>query len=50
MTLAQRVEAFIKENDFDIKLLYGQFPDRPYDSKAIWGNDAKIARIMEKRG
>lgn len=50
MSLAQRVEAFIKENDFDIKLLYGQFPDRPYDSKAIWGNDTKIRSIMEKRG
>lgn len=50
MSLAQRVETFIKENNFDIKLLYGQFPDRPYDSKAIWGNDAKITKIMEQRG
>lgn len=50
MSLAQRVESFIKENGFDIKLLYGQFPDRPYDSKAIWGNDDKISAIMAKRG
>lgn len=50
MSLAQRVESFIKENGFDIKLLYGQFPDRPYDSKAIWGNDEKISAIMVKRG
>lgn len=49
MPLAQRVEAFIKENGFDIKLLYGQFPDRPYDSKAIWGNDDKISLIMNQR-
>lgn len=48
-TLAQRVEQFIEENGFDMKLLYGQFPDRPYDSKAIWGSDAKIRSIMEKR-
>ena len=46
--LAERVETFIAENHYDIKLLYGKFPDRPYDSKAIWGNDSKIKKIMEK--
>lgn len=45
--LADRVERFIDENGFDIKLNYGVFPDRPYDSKAIWGDDFKI-RILEK--
>lgn len=45
--LADRVERFIKENGYDIKLLYGQFPDRPYDSKAVWGNNEKIKKIME---
>lgn len=45
--LADRVERFIKENNFDIKLNYGAFPDRPYDSKAIWGDDFKI-RMIEK--
>lgn len=45
--LADRVERFIKENCFDIKLDYGKFPDRPYDSKAIWGDDFKI-RMIEK--
>lgn len=45
--LADRVEKFIKENSFDIKLNYGAFPDRPYDSKAIWGDDFKI-RMIEK--
>ncbi len=48
MTLAERVEKFIKENNFDIKLEYGAFPDRPYDSKAVWGNDSKIKQIMGK--
>ena len=47
--LSDRVERFIKENDYDIKLEYGAFPDRPYDSKAIWGNDTKIRRIMENQ-
>lgn len=44
--LSDRVERFIKENNYNIKLKYGEFPDRPYDSKAIWGNDAKIKRII----
>lgn len=44
--LADRVERFIKENRFNIKLRYGSFPDRPYDSKAIWGNSNKIDRII----
>ena len=43
--LADRVERFIKENNYDIKLQYGVFPDRPYDSKAIWGDDKKIRQI-----
>lgn len=43
--LADRVERFIKENNYDIKLKYGAFPDRPYDSKAVWGNDFKIQLI-----
>ena len=46
--LADRVERFIKENNYDIQLQYGMFPDRPYDSKAIWGNSSKIEKIMMK--
>lgn len=45
--LADRVERFIKENHYNIKLKYGAFPDRPYDSKAVWGNDIKIQQIMK---
>lgn len=44
--LADRVERFIKDNGYKIKLDYGAFPDRPYDSKAVWGNNQKIAQIM----
>lgn len=44
--LADRVERYIKENNYDIKLQYGAFPDRPYDSKAIWGDSSKIEKIM----
>lgn len=46
--LADRVERFIKENNFNITLQYGAFPDRPYDSKAIWGDGNKIETIMRK--
>lgn len=45
--LADRVERFIKENGYKIKLKYGAFPDRPYDSKAVWGDGTKIERIMQ---
>lgn len=45
--LADRVERFIKENNYDIQLVYGAFPDRPYDSKAIWGDNSKITKILK---
>lgn len=35
--LADCIERFIDKNGFDIKLEYGAFPDRPYDSPAVWG-------------
>lgn len=46
--LADRVERFIRDNGYNIKLDYGKFPDRPYDSKAIWGNSDKIDRIIQE--
>ena len=46
--LCDRVERFIQENGYDIKLEYGAFPDRPYDSKAVWGSSDKISQIMTK--
>lgn len=47
--LADRVERFIKENGYGIKLKYGAFPDRPYDSKAVWGDNKKITQIMNEK-
>lgn len=47
--LADRVERFIKENGYRIGLNYGAFPDRPYDSKAIWGNNSKISQILKEK-
>lgn len=46
--LADRVERFIKENGYKIELDYGKFSDRPYDSKAVWGDDSKIQKIMRE--
>lgn len=45
--LADRVERFVKENGYSIKLKYGAFPDRPYDSKAVWGDGTKIQTILQ---
>ena len=47
MKLAERVEKFIHDNNFKIKLKYGAFPDRPYDSKGVWGDNHKIKEIMK---
>lgn len=48
VSLGEKVESFIKEHNFDIKLDYGAFPDRPYDSPAVWGDAEKINKIMRK--
>lgn len=47
--LADRVERFIKENNYSINLQYGAYPDRAYDSKAVWGDNEKIQRILEMK-
>ena len=48
MPLGEKVEQFIKDNDFNIKPQYGVFPDRPYDSPGVWGNPDKINKILGK--
>lgn len=48
--LGEQIEKFIADNKFDIKLDYGAFPDRPYDSPAVWGDNSKIKQIMENAG
>ncbi|MBO4997253.1 MAG: NAD(P)-dependent oxidoreductase [Lachnospira sp.] len=48
VALKDRVEAFIKEKNLDIALEYGVFPERPYDSKIIYGDNSKIKKIMGK--
>lgn len=48
ISLADRVEQFIKDNNLNIRLKYGAFPDRPYDSPCIYGDTTKINKIMGK--
>lgn len=48
VSLADKVEEFIKVHGWDISLDYGAFPDRPYDSPAVWGDATKISKIMRK--
>lgn len=45
-TLAEQVEWYIKENQLPITLEYGKFPDRPYDSPGVWGDNSDIEQIL----
>ena len=49
-TLAEQVEWYIGEYKLPITLEYGKFPDRPYDSPGVWGDNADISYILEKQG
>ncbi|KSW20192.1 NAD(P)-dependent oxidoreductase [Cellulomonas sp. B6] len=44
--LGARVEQFIAEHGLDIRLDYGAFPDRPYDSPGVWGDPTRIQKIL----
>lgn len=49
VSLGEQIESYIKENNLNISLEYGAFPDRPYDSPAVWGNDDKIRKILDNK-
>lgn len=49
VSLAERVEQFIQDNHLNIKLNYGAFPDRPYDSPIVYGDNSVIEKIMENK-
>jgi dTDP-6-deoxy-L-talose 4-dehydrogenase (NAD+) len=46
VSLAEQVEEFIATNNVELSLEYGAFPDRPYDSPAVWGDATVIREIM----
>ena len=50
ISLGEKVESFIKEKGYNIKLAYGKFPDREYDSPAIWGNPNKVNKVRTMLG
>ena len=47
VSLGEKAEEFIREKGLDISLKYGAFPERPYDSKIIYGDSTKIEEIMK---
>lgn len=49
ISLAEKIESYIKENNMNITLKYGAFPDRPYDSPGVWGDATIINAIMERK-
>ena len=46
VSLADKVEEYIRKNGYKIRPEYGAYPDRPYDSPGVWGNPEKIQKIM----
>ena len=46
VSLGEVAENFIKQNSLNIKLQYGAFPERAYDSPAVWGNNEIIKLIL----
>lgn len=47
VALRDKVEEFLAEHQYKIRLQYGAFPERSYDSPAIWGNTDKITKILK---
>ncbi|MDY4041941.1 MAG: NAD(P)-dependent oxidoreductase [Collinsella sp.] len=46
VSLGEQVEGFIHRHDLPIKLAYGAYPDRPYDSPGVWGDATKVRAAM----
>lgn len=46
VALKDVVEGFIEKNQLNIRLAYGAFPDRTYDSKIVFGDAEKIQKIL----
>ena len=48
VSLGEKVDKFIKEHKLNISLDYGKFPDRPYDSALIYGDNSIINKILNR--
>lgn len=49
VSLGKKVSEYIEQKGYNIKLAYGAFPDRKYDSPCVWGDPSKINLIMERQ-
>lgn len=49
VALGERVEQFIRDNHLQIKLKYGAYPDRPYDSPIVYGDNTVIRKILRNK-
>lgn len=47
--LKNKIIEFVRENNFSIQIRFGYYPERTYDSKAIWGDSKKIDKIMRSK-
>ena len=48
ISIKDKVEEFLKENNLNIKPDFGKFPSRPYDSPCVYGDNSKIMKILKK--
>lgn len=46
IAIGEKVIEFIEKNNYKIEPDFGKYPERPYDSPAIWGDNKKICQIM----
>ncbi len=49
-TLREKVEEFIRTRNLNIQPQFGVFPDRPYDSPIVYGDNTKIQEIITAAG
>jgi dTDP-6-deoxy-L-talose 4-dehydrogenase (NAD+) len=49
ISLKTMITRFIEDNGLKIKPVWGAFPLRPYDSRAIWGSTAKLQAVRDLR-
>ncbi|WP_394771448.1 NAD-dependent epimerase/dehydratase family protein [Lacisediminihabitans sp.] len=48
VALGDKVEEFIASRNLGLTLEYGAFPDREYDSPAVWGDATTIRALMDR--
>ena len=48
VSLGEKVEQFIQDRKLDIRLKYGAFPERAYDSPIVYGDNTVISKIQSQ--